>query len=54
VPEPSDIQCTLRRLHDDYVEQINMLVAEGREDLVQRLVDAYEDEALRLILVTPT
>jgi hypothetical protein len=44
--EPSD---QLRALHDHYIEQVNMAVAEGREDLVRQLCDAYTDEALLML-----
>ncbi|HEY0401400.1 MAG TPA: hypothetical protein VGD09_05230 [Blastococcus sp.] len=39
----------LRVLHDDHVEQVNMALAEGREDLAQELSDSYMDESLALI-----
>jgi hypothetical protein len=39
----------LRKLHDEYVEAVNMAVAEGRDDLVEELVAAYPDAALRLV-----
>ncbi len=39
----------LRALHDDYAEMTNMALAEGRDDLVQQLVDRYADEALALM-----
>ena len=41
-----DVADHLRDLHDHYVEQVNMAVAEGREDLVRQLSDDYADEAL--------
>lgn len=40
---------SLRALHDDYVEMINMAVAEGRDDSLQQLSDRYADEALALL-----
>jgi hypothetical protein len=46
VPAPDDLSRYLRELHDDYVDKINRLVAENREDLIQGLVDAYTEEAL--------
>jgi hypothetical protein len=46
VPTPEDLSRHLRDLHDAYVDKVNRLVAEGREDLIQELVDAYSDEAL--------
>jgi hypothetical protein len=39
----------LRRLHEDYVWEVNAAVADGRMDLVWRLADEYTDEALRLM-----
>ena len=43
---PEDLSRHLRDLHDAYVDKVNRLVAEGREDLIQELVDAYSEEAL--------
>ena len=40
---------SLRALHDDYVEMINMALGEGRDDSVQQLSDRYADEALALL-----
>jgi hypothetical protein len=37
----------LRQLHHHYVEKVNRLVAEDREDLIPEAVSAYADEALR-------
>ena len=39
----------LARLHESYVEQVNMCVAEGRDDLVRELSDGYVDRALELM-----
>ena len=50
--DPEDLTASLRRLHDDHVEQVNMALAEGREDLVQELADSYMDESLALITAT--
>lgn len=47
--DAADLTDHLRRLYDDHVEQVNMAVAEGREDLVQELSDSYMDESLALI-----
>jgi hypothetical protein len=47
--DPDDLTVRLRQLHDDHVEQVNMALAEGREDLVQELSDSYMDESLALI-----
>jgi hypothetical protein len=50
----SDLVEQLRELHDDYAERINAAVAEGRDDLVEKLVGAYPDEALRLMAAAGT
>jgi hypothetical protein len=42
----------LRRLHLEYVEKVNRLVAEDRDDLIGEAVAAYADEALREITAT--
>jgi len=47
--DPQDLTARLRRLHDAHVEQVNMALAENREDLVQELSDSYMDESLALI-----
>ena len=47
--EPEGLTARLRQLHDDHVEQVNMALAEDREDLVQELSDNYMDESLALI-----
>lgn len=39
----------LRALHDARVEEVNMALAEGREDLVRESSDRYTDEALALL-----
>ena len=39
----------LRDLHHHYVEKVNRLIAEDREDLVPEAISAYADEALREI-----
>jgi hypothetical protein len=39
----------LRRLYEDTVEQINMALEEGRDDLAQELSDSYMDQSLALI-----
>jgi hypothetical protein len=44
-----DLTTRLRRLYDDHVEQVNLALAEGREDLARELSDAYMDQALSLI-----
>jgi hypothetical protein len=46
---PEDLTARLRQLHDDHVEQVNMALAEDREDLVQELSDDYMDESIALI-----
>jgi hypothetical protein len=50
--DPEELTALLRRLHDDHVEQVNMALAEDREDLVQELSDSYMDESLALITAT--
>jgi hypothetical protein len=42
----------LRALHDAHVEEANMALAEGREDLVQASSDRYTDAALALLTST--
>jgi hypothetical protein len=39
----------LKNLHDEYVEAVNMAVAEDRADLVEELMASYPDAALRLL-----
>ena len=39
----------LQKLHDEYVEAVNIAVAEGRDDLVEELVASYPEAALRLM-----
>jgi hypothetical protein len=39
----------LRDLHHGYVERVNRLVAEDREDLIPDAINDYADEALREI-----
>lgn len=39
----------LRELHEAYIDKVNRLVAEDREDLIPEAVDAYAEEALRAI-----
>lgn len=39
----------LAALHDSYVWEVNEAIAEGRDDLVRRLPDAYLDDALRYL-----
>jgi hypothetical protein len=38
----------LRRLHDEYVEKVNMAVHEDRDDLVDVLVREYPEAARRV------
>lgn len=38
----------LRRLHDDYIWDVNSALEDGREDLALGLSDAYADDALHL------
>jgi hypothetical protein len=46
---PRDLSQYLRDLHDAYVDKVNRLVAEDREDLIQEVVDTYAEEALQAI-----
>jgi hypothetical protein len=39
----------LRALQDHYTEAVNSAIGEDREDLVEKLVAAYPDAALRLL-----
>jgi Mn-dependent DtxR family transcriptional regulator len=39
---------TLNRLHDHYVEAVNMAVAEGDDARVARLAEEFEVEATRV------
>jgi hypothetical protein len=39
----------LSQLHDSYVDLINNVLEQGREDLAVELSDSYTDEALRII-----
>lgn len=43
----------LQQLHEDYVQQVNVAVAEGREDLAWSLADEYVEDAL-LVMTTVT
>ncbi len=43
---PRDLTGALRDLHDDYVWQVNAAIEEGREDLVDKLVEQYLDDAM--------
>jgi hypothetical protein len=49
VSTPDATFLRLRYLHQEYVEKVNRLVAEDREDLIGEAVAAYADEALRAI-----
>jgi len=49
VPTQADDSRRLRRLHDEYAWRVNAAIAEGREDLVWRLSDAYLEEAMQLM-----
>ena len=45
----SELIARLRQLYDDHVEQVNLALEEGREDLAEELSDDYMDRALALI-----
>ena len=47
--DPPAVDERLTRLRDHYVEQVNLCVAEGRDDLVRELSDAYVSEALQVM-----
>jgi hypothetical protein len=49
VPAHDDGDRRLRDLHDGYVWEVNAAVGEGRDDLVQRLVDEYLDAAVQMM-----
>jgi hypothetical protein len=49
MPTPETTFLRLRDLHQAYVEKVNRLVAEDREDLIPKAISAYADEALREI-----
>lgn len=51
-PDPvsaDELTDRLRALHDEYAEQVNLAIAEGRDDLVREYADQYADEALALM-----
>jgi len=41
----NDITTMIRELHDDYVEQVNLAIAEGRDDLVEALSAQFTQTA---------
>ena len=43
----------LRRLHDEYVWDVNSALEDGREDLVRGLSDAYADDASLVLAAAP-
>jgi hypothetical protein len=49
MPTPDELTGRLTALHEAYVDKVNRLIAEDREDLIQDLVDGYADEALALL-----
>jgi hypothetical protein len=49
MPAPETTFARLRDLHHHYVERVNRLVAEDREDLIPDAITDYADEALREI-----
>jgi hypothetical protein len=48
-PYDTALTADLRQLYADHVEQLNLALAEGREDLARELSDAYPDRALALL-----
>jgi len=49
---PTDAALTryLHELHAVYVDRVDTVLEQGREDLASRLAEEYTDEALRAIL----
>ena len=47
MPTPETTFTRLRDLHHAYIERVNRLVAEDREDLIPDAITDYADEALR-------
>jgi hypothetical protein len=47
--EQPNIEQRLQVLHDEYAAAVNNAVAEGRDDIVERLVAEFPDAALRLM-----
>jgi hypothetical protein len=39
----------LEMLHDHYIWEVNSAVAEGRDDLIERLVDAFLRQSMHLM-----
>jgi hypothetical protein len=44
------IEDRLRRLHEHYIERVNLALDENREDLVVELQESYTNKALAIIL----
>jgi hypothetical protein len=49
MPAQGDEAQRLRELHDAYTWEVNAAIAEGREDLVWRLVDEYLESAMFML-----
>ena len=49
MPAQEGVDRRLRDLHDEYVWEVNAAVGEGREDLVRRLADEYDDRAMQMM-----
>jgi hypothetical protein len=49
MPAHGDEAHRLRELHDAYTWEVNAAIAEGREDLVWRLVDEYLESAMVML-----
>jgi hypothetical protein len=49
VPAHEGADGRLLDLHDEYVWEVNAAIAEGREDLIQRLVDDHLDKAMQMM-----
>jgi hypothetical protein len=48
-PAADNLAVQLRRLHDAHVEEVNLALDEGREDLARELAESYTDQALALL-----
>jgi uncharacterized protein (UPF0335 family) len=47
-----DLSQHLHELHGSYVERVNRLIEEDREELALEVADAYTEEATRLIVAS--
>lgn len=49
-----DLPTTLRQLHDNYIEQVNIAIAEDRNDLVDALAAEFTEVAVTTLLAAET